>query len=303
MKSVLYLQSLFLLLLIICHTHAQFNTCKKEHGCLLRTKYFSYVSFQSQAGLPVPYKSSFDYKIIYVFEDRLVFYRSSIPMESGLEMELKSEIPKAVDEANIERIIYFSEITLDCGEFYNRLCYAGDYPQIQKLENYKKIESKINTSPDVKCIVIPFFENSYKVAHEKVAFICVEDIKQILELIKFKQFLSRTIESNHFLLGSDRFNSFNGLLRNQTPFIYFSSNSKKSLNVLARLFGKKVILVTNDKVTHAIKEVSLYQYYNEGVYSVKGAIKRGLINNEWNNDLDIHPFDDCCLVFPGGNFF
>jgi len=289
--------SVFVLIILLKLVNSQFYSCKDKTGCLLRTKFFSYVSFQSQDGSPRNHKSSLDNKIIYLYTDRLVFYTSDFPVETDIEIEKRDEVPKLVDESKIERIIYFSEIILDCGKFNNNLCHAISYPQIRSIKTYDLIERKIPFMPDVKCIVVPFFESSYQVIHDKVAFICIEDFRLLLNLIEFKHTLSRAIESYQFKLGNDRFNSFNGIERMKMPFIYFNEKGK-GINVIAMLYGKKINLIKNDKYTIPIRTISLYQYYKLKCLIVKKALEKKLISEHWKDDFGMKPYDDCCIVFP-----
>lgn len=272
--------------------------CDLKLGCLMRVKYFTIVSFQTKLGKAAPLKSSMNYKLIYVYKDRIVFYSSSRSTEISLELE--NDMTKLVDEMNIERVINFSNIILDCGKYHNRLCMAQKYPEIEKIPEYKSIKEVISTNPDVKCIVVPFFENSYKLSHEKLAFICIQGIRQLQKLIEFKNFLSRTVESNQISLGKDRFNSFNGIKRDQEKFILFNKN--KAVQVIAKLYGKKISIVTNDKSTAHVMDYSLYQVRLSGVYFADQALKKKLIKPNWNRSFEMKTTPECCLVFPGGKF-
>jgi hypothetical protein len=302
MKSMsIKIQLCLFLVMIFSHytfTNAQNAQCRMSLGCLLRAKYFVHVPYQGQDGSALPLKTSFNYKIVYLYLDRMIIYTSSKTSENGIELE--QDMTKAVDEFNVERIINFSEIILDCGKFHNKLCFAQSYPEIQDIPIFKEIKKIIPTNPDVKCIVVPFYENSYKLKRDKVAFICIQDIRQLAELIEFKNSLSRWVERYQMKLSDDRFNPWNGLLRAQAQMIYFFENKPKP--VLARLYGKRIILVTNDKATAFIKDFSLYQARKKSAYFVEDALKLGKISAGWNKDFEWPTTPDCCLVFPGGNF-
>jgi len=271
--------------------------CEFKTGCLMRKKYFSYVTFQDINGDKQETKTFPTYKIIYVYTDRIVFYTSTQGVSPSIEKE--KTVSKMTDESNIERVIYFTDIILDCGSSQNQLCYAGNYPQILKLKTYKLIQKYIPQSADIKCFTVPFFESSYKLKHEKVAFLCINDLRGLESLIKFKNRLSRTIDKYQMKLGGDRFNSYNGLLRKQRPFIYLK-NLITPIPVIARLFGKKIVLVKNDKSASYVEEFSLYQLSQSKIYQVDKAIKKGIVKNDWNINLEVKPSGDCCLVFPGG---
>ena len=118
--------------------------------------------------MSVKYKSSLDNKIIYLYNDRLVFYQSDQPSETIMELELKDVIPKSIDEKKVERIVYFSEIILDCGKFNNNLCHAKNYSHISGIKYLKKIREKIPSFPEIKCLVIPFMKTHMKSCMKKL---------------------------------------------------------------------------------------------------------------------------------------
>ena len=293
-----------LLILVIQFLISQYklaHKCELNHGFLMRNKFFTFVTYQNANGSKNLEKTSASYKIIYVYTNRIVFYTSSNPDYSAIEVERLKPITKRVDDENIERIVNFSHIIMDCGMMNNNLCYAQNYPQILRVKSFEILKKLIPDNPDIKCLTLPYFENSYQLFHEKIAFICVKEMRQITELIRFKTFLSRAIESFQLKLGADRYNAYNGLLRMSSPFIYF--NKGNPTPVIARLFGKKIILVTNDKNTSFFKEFSLYQMRYAKKNIVKNAIKEKKLNEDWNREVDMSALSDCCLTFPGGNYF
>ena len=283
-------QSLVILLLLL---HVMMilakPRCELRQGCILRSKFFAHVNYQHQNGKALPLKSALNYKIIYLYKDRLIFYSSTKSTENGLELE--NILTKKTDEMSVERIINFAEIILDCGKFKNKLCHAQNYPPIMSVPYFKKIKKRISTNPDIKCIAIPFYENAYKLSHEKTAFVCINEMRQMIQLIDFKNTLSRAIEAYQMKLADDRFSGFNGQRRTQAQLIYFKDN--KPQQVLGRLYGKRISLLTNDKTAAFIKDFSLFQTIKSGIYYVSDAIKQGLLSKDWN----------CCLVLPGGMYF
>jgi hypothetical protein len=298
MKSFKVL-SVLLLLSIITEIISEKMKCDIKLGCLMRVKYFSHVSVQTKIGKAAPLKSSINYKIIYVYNDRLVFYSSRRATDISLEFE--NDKTKLVDEMNIERIINFSNIILDCGKYHNRICFAQNYPNIEGVPFFKKLKEFITTSPEIKCIVVPFFENSYKFSHEKLAFICIHETRQLKQLIDFKNIISRAIENNQMKLADDRFNSFNGLKKDQEKFILFKNN--KAMQVIGKLFGNKISIVTNDKSTDHVMDYSLYQVRINGVHFGNEALRKKLIKPDWNKNFEWKTHPECCLVFPGGKYY
>jgi len=119
----------------------------------------------------------------------------------------------------------------------------------------------------------------------------------MIQLIDFKNTLSRSVEGYQMRLADDRFSSFNGLRRAQAKLIYFKDN--KPQQVLGRLYGKRITLVTNDKTTAYLKDFSLYQARKSGVFFVSEALKKGLVTKDWNKNFEWPTTPDCCLVIPG----
>ena len=79
---------------------------------MARQKFISYVTVLNKDGIPQPKLSITNYKVIYIFTDRIAFYSSSASGDATLEPEdTVTKIPKI--EAKIERVINFGEIILD----------------------------------------------------------------------------------------------------------------------------------------------------------------------------------------------
>ena len=284
-------------ILLLTSISSIISTCDLKQGCIMRKKFLTYITYQNKHGDPVPSKTTLNYKIIYVFLDKMIIYGSSKAADARIEPEEKTSKPE--DEEKIERIINFGEIILDCDKNHNKLCHISEYNGLMEKPIFKEIKKGIINSPDIKCIVIPFFENGYKLVHEKMAFTCVSDSKQIQELIEFKNSVSRLIEAFQSNLSRDRFSSFNGLLRKQGNFVTFRSN--KQIPVIGRLYGKAINLITNDEKATFLDSFSLYQLRASNAYFVKTLLKKKKIKDDWNSGFDTKPSDDCCLAFPGGN--
>jgi hypothetical protein len=90
-------------------------------------------------------------------------------------------------------------------------------------------------------------------------------------------------------------------MRKQGKFISYKNN--KQVPVIARLYGKEIVLISNDEKATFITNFSLYQLrlMKKNTALVKDLIKKGLLKDDWSNSFDTKPTDDCCLGFPGGN--
>jgi hypothetical protein len=273
------------------------SDCKAIYGCLARQKFMSYVTVQGKDGDAFPLRSIMNYKIVYVFTDRIVFYTSSDAGSTALEPEENEDINKV--EAKIERAIHYGEILLDCGKYHNKLCHAQEYPGIDKNESFKLVQKTVTSNADVFCLTIPFFENGYMKHHEKMAYICATNSKELYNIITFKNYLSRRIEHYQLKMSADRYNGFNGLIKKRNKFMIRQNN--KTLNVNGKIFNGYITFTTNDEERKFISQYSLYQQrdHNNGAWIVNQGIEKKKVPDDWSTGFSPVPPADCCIYFKG----
>jgi hypothetical protein len=294
--------SLFVLVLVTTFFCLLLNTVKSEcnikFGCLARQKFMSYVTVQEKDGQALPLRTILNYKIIYVFTDRIVFYTSSDSGSPSMEPEDSTDQVSKI-EAKVERVIHYGEILLDCGGFNNKLCHAQEYPGIDKIESFKIVQKGIPNNADVFCLVIPFFENGYKKFHEKMAYVCTSTAKDLYNIITFKNYLSRKIESYQLKMSNDRYNGFNGLLKRKGKFMI--TNENKMQNVVAKIYNRGMYLSANDATRKFIKDYSFYQQREHKNLAV--IVSNGLAKNKvppnWASGFSSSPLPECCIFFKG----
>ena len=229
--------------------------CTIKKGCLTRKKFMSYVTVIGKDGKPILSRSIMNYKIVYIFTDRLVFYTSLDSGSASLEQETQVELKE--QESKIERVINFGEIILDCGKFKNKLCHAQEYNGIEQIQSFKLVQKVIKNNPDALCLLIPFFENGYEKIHDKIAYICGTEAKDLYNIVSFKQYLSRQIEFYQLNVSLDRYNGFNGLLRKQVNVIVKTKDGKKS--AIAKIFNKGIIFSSMESTNELVKYYSFYE--------------------------------------------
>jgi hypothetical protein len=275
------------------------SECTKEMGCQIRKKYMSYVTVLSKDGTPMPLVSKINYKVIYVLRDKLVFFASKDPGAQALEPD--ENLTAQETDARIERTINFNEIILDCGGFGNKLCHAGEYPDIVKIKSYDMVKKKVATNPEVLCIVIPFFENGYQKMHEKVAYMCADSDAQLKDLITFKNKLSRSIEFYQLDSSMDRYNGANGIVKRRLRLIT-TDEGNQPVPVIGKLFRSGIFLYTNNEKRKLIRYYSLYQQRVErtGIYRIPDGMSRGYVPKDWSKGL-VGARPDCCIYFKGEN--
>lgn len=292
------LKNMLVLTMIASMFNIIVSECNIKFGCLARQKFLSYVTVQSKSGEALPNRTIMNYKNIYVFTDRVVFYTSADAGSAVLDPE-DSNSPLDKIEAKVERVIQYGDILLDCGKFHNKLCHGQEYPGIDKLESFKVVKKKITTNADVLCLVLPFFENGYKKMHEKMAYICGSSDKDLYNIITFKNYLSRKIELYQLKVSNDRFNGFNGLIKKKGFFV--TKVDGKLLNVKAKIFNRGIQLSLNDSTEKYVKYYSLYQQrlHTGGAYLVSQGLAKKKVPEEWSAGINPVPSPECCMYFKG----
>lgn len=257
----------------------------------------SYVTFQDKDGSPSGAQPTMNYKVVYIFTDRLVFYTSSDAGGATLEPEDDKSISRI--ESKVERVINFGDIIFDCGPYHNKLCHAQEYPGIDKLTSFKHVQEKIPINADVYCLTIPFFENGYQSYHEKIAYVCATAPKDVYNIITFKNYISRKIEFYQLKTSSDRFNGFNGVLKRKAKFVSFIKG--KNTPVIARIYNKGIYMSTNDVKRKFVKYYSFYQQreVSGGAYVASEGLIKNKITAAWANGMVPTPSPDCCLYLKG----
>lgn len=271
--------------------------CTIKKGCLTRKKFMSYVTVIGKDGKPIISRSIMNYKIIYIFTDRLVFFTSTDSGSASLEQESVIELKE--QESRIERVINFGEIILDCGKYKNKLCHAQEYNRIDQIDSFKLVKKNIKNNPDALCLLIPFFENGYQKIHDKIAYICGTEAKDLYNIISFKQYLSRQVEFYQLNVSLDRYNGFNGLLRKQLNVIVKTKDGKKS--AIAKIFNKGISFVSTEPTGGLIRYYSFYELrkHSFGAYKIKDGLKSRQVPETWSQGISPTPLPDCCIYLNG----
>jgi len=121
---------IYALCFLLC-VYGVYSECSpKINGCDSRYKFMSYVTSVDKIGDPVDSPPILEYRIVYLYTNRIVFYKSK-DQSPMLKNDDLNDSPAQI-EANIERVIYYGEIILECGGSLNKLCHVG---QITDFEN------------------------------------------------------------------------------------------------------------------------------------------------------------------------
>jgi len=272
------------------------SQCTIKKGCITRKKFLTYVTVLSKNGKPIISRSIMNYKVLYIFLDRLVFYTSNDTGSASLEQETPVELKE--QESKIERVINYGDITLDCGKYKNKLCHAQEYNKIDSIESFKLVQKNIPNNPDALCLMIPFFESGYDKMEDKIAYVCGTESKDLYNIIEFKQYLSRRIEFYQLNVALDRYNGFNGLLRKQLNVVLKTVDGKRA--VIAKIFNKGINFISTEPTAELIKNFSFYELRKLGFEAIK--VKEGLgkqVPKSWSQGISPPPLPDCCIFLKG----
>jgi hypothetical protein len=267
------------------------------NGCEIRSKFKVYVTAVDKNGASVSVIDKPEFKIIYVFTDRIVFYKTK-DQSPILTFDDTPEPPSQLEE-NIERVVYFGEVILECGGSKNKLCHVEQTPNYEKTSSFKDIK-ELFVNAQVQCLILPFFESAYKDRDQKIAYICEENITNISALIKFNSYISRKIERFQFLLSMDRYNTFHGILRLTENFMTVYNN--QMIPVIGKIYNRKMVFLKNDKTQDFLFSYPFAQQSTQrsGAYIVKDIQGTpDLPNNWWDGFAEEPSPDNCCIYFKG----
>jgi hypothetical protein len=282
---------------LLCISAVSPQCSLNKNGCDSRYKFLSYVTGVDKLGTRTESLGKLEYKIIYLFTDRMVFYKSK-DQSPMLKDDDLNDSPAQI-ENNIERVIFFGEIILECGGSQNKLCHVEQIPGFEKLHSYNIVKKDV-ADAKIQCIVIPFYENAYKEIDEKMGYICSPNPSEIYELIKFRNSISRKIESTQFMLSLDRFNGIHGILRKSEKFI--TIHKKQFVEVIGKIYDKGIYLIKNDKTQAFVKHYTFYQLRTErtGAYIVRDVAGTDTLPPNWWEGFEEEPSpDNCCIYFKG----
>jgi len=285
---------LVLFFIISLLTYSNCFDCSQELGCQLKKKFYCFVSSSGTRGETKKLESTINFKNVYVFKDKIVFYKAKLPQENRAELEIPN-LNRGMNEAYIERLIPFRHIILECGKFQTRICHSKDLPAITKSEEYKVIRKEIENADD-KCVAFTYYDRAYKTEGEKTALICVTDTGQINELLAFKNFLSRSISEYHLEEANNRFDASEGIEIFKDHYITYKNN--KPIQVKADVRGKSILLTTDDDKNEYVKSIQLIGLRNSGAYSIQRANELKKLKEGWADQLNFPPPQDCCIVLP-----
>lgn len=272
--------------------------CSTNSGCIQRNKFITYVTSISLDGEISKDVSDVNYKIIYLLKTGISIVDSTNPNDKILENEVG--INYGTNASRIVRKIPYSQIVLDCGKFRNKLCEVGNYPDKDRLIKAKEgIKKSISENIESNCIVIPFFEFGYSDPQDKIALLCLPESKDLYDIIKFRDFLSTTIELIQIKEADNKASTFNAIERPVHKCITYNAQ-KLSVAVSTQIKQNKIYMWNEDSTW--VKNYSLYEQKNPDGFAcpVTAALaKKPEKLSNWNLGLKPQPKADCCLFLGG----
>jgi len=269
-----------------------------RNGCDSRFKFKVYITAVAKDGAAVSLVDKPEYKIIFLFTDRIVFYKTEdkSPM---LSLDDSSHSQSKLEES-IERVIYFGEVILECGGSKNKLCHVEQTPNYEKKPSFYEVR-KYFPHPGTQCIILPFFESVYKDRDQKIVYICEDSISKIYNLIQFNNLISRKIERFQFLLSMDRYNTFHGILRLTEKLITVYNN--QMVSVIGKIYNRKIIFLKNDKSKEYLFSYPFVQQSTQrtGAFIVKDIQGTGQLPSTWWEGFPDEPSPDSCCIYLKGD--
>jgi hypothetical protein len=297
------IKNLLIILVICCSISIYFSqTCKDDMGCSHKDKFVSWAPPVDINGKTQQNFKDLNFHKVYVLHNGLSIVDSGNP-NKGL-MEQDPENPNyGLNASVMVRKIYWGQIRLECGKYKNKLCMAGDYPDQSKINEAKtQLEAKGYLRILSHCIVIPFFDDIYyEKEEEKLTLFCLPNTaKDIFDILKYKEYLSRKIENKQIVevgINETQFNSINNPIR---KFITFDKENRRvGVNLQVKF---NYLVLWHEKFTF-IKKYSLLEQEEDGfALRVDHALeKHGSIPavKDWSNGLPEKPSPSCCLFLKG----
>jgi len=268
--------------------------CDQTLGCLLKKKFYGYISATDQRGEAHKMESNINYKNVYVFRDKIVFYKASLPQENVSEPEVPNLNPK-MNESYIERLIPFRHVLLECGKFQTRICQASQQALIDQSKEFQIIKSRIANAND-KCVTFSFIDSAFTKTEEKIAILCSTDPRQVKELLSFKNYFSRIVSRYHLEEANTRYDASAGIEIAQGRYISYIKN--RPIPVIVSMRSNAILLVTDDKKREFLKRIDYLSLRNSGVFSLRRATDLKKLKDGWSDSFSTTPPLDCCIVMP-----
>lgn len=267
-----------------------------------------------QYGRRVFSEEKFEYKVVFIFEDKLTIYKSAKDNAQIQNTEVDENNQKNLSEDKIELKVLLAEINLDCGGNSSYLCTLEEYTDLKAntdgFEMEKKVEEgsrDFQDSRGSRCLILPVIayyrkDNSFEDKNQSnIIYICEPNAAKtkLFYVLKFK--LSRLILQENARLTKDTHNALNSLPRMSGKF-YISDKSAFYLSTFDLRFNKMVGFYPG--------VISIDSYYKELVGLRATPLASGLLDQsvpeDWKNYLNILdekqkteiPDDECCFYIP-----
>jgi len=274
--------------------------CDQNLGCLLKKKFYGYISASDTRGKAHKLESNIDYKNIYVFRDKIVFYKASLPQENVSEPDVQ-DLNSMMNESYIERLITFRHVLLECGRFRTRICEASQQPLINQSKEFQIIKSRIANAND-KCVTFSFIDSAFRETEEKIAILCITDPRQVKDLISFKNVFSSVVSEYHLKEANTRYDASEGIEIAKGKYISYINN--RPMPVIVSMRSKGILLVTDDKLVKDDKKKDFFKTIDyislrkSGAYTLRRATEIKKLRDGWSDSLSTTPPLDCCIVMP-----
>ena len=296
------IKNLLIILVICCSISIYFSqACKNDMGCTHKDKFVTWAPPVDINGKTQKNFKDLNFHKVYILHNGLSIVDSGNPNKALMEQD--PEHPNyGLNASVMVRKILWGQIKLECGKYKNKLCMAGDYPDQSKLNEAKpQLEAKGYLRILSHCIVIPFFDDIYyEKEEEKLILFCLPNTaKEIFDILKYKEYLSRKIENKQIEEVGINETQFNFIERPVRKFITFHDNRRIPVNLQVKF---NYLNVWHNKFTF-IRKYSLLEQEQDGfALRVDHALEKHdsiPAVHDWANGLPEKPSPNCCLILKG----
>jgi hypothetical protein len=272
---------------------SQRDICTGEDGCIFAVKEYIYLPINDKSGKRDSFAESFDMKIMLAYSDRLIFF------EANQTPIFQRELPPG----KWLRTIFYNEITLDCGEDGNKICFAGELER--KAPKFKIIPQVLNgiKDADKMCLAAPVIDNTERPPETSALYICSNNQALMRDFFRMRDKISRWADTYQMRIVEEEHSALNGVLRKAGSFKYYSDDGKELLISLQLYFQKIRAYIDPNNFLTKVFEFGLKQIKErEGVQTVEEALELKILTKAvWEQFKSTHSVsgtDKCCLNFP-----
>ena len=272
------------------------DICNGNDGCRFAMKNFIMVPLIDDLGLPNDGNEDFNYKIMLVYDEKLIFF----------ETDQNAYFDREKPPGKLLRTVSFGEVSLDCGKDGNKFCMVSDFMSLFPSYSINITITKRMDEGAVgkQCFVIPIVDGTDRRIGNSVVYICQQNIGLLRSLYILRNKISRLVDKYQLALTEDKRNEMNAIPRKIGTLLGEEKKSGDFIELHTYLYFHSLKGYKNPKnYASEIFSINLAQIHGDYLARpVKEGKKMGFVTlKDWGNyktDKGISVADDCCMVIP-----